>query len=117
SGEFPTIREPNAAPCGKARFGCWTCTVAKGGRTLKNLVSEGQIELKPLLEFRLWLDKYRYDPRYRWKRRRNGRQGLGPMTMQWRRMALEKLLSSQERSGFELISAEEIEAIRREWDN
>jgi DNA sulfur modification protein DndC len=117
SGECPAIREPTAAPCGKARFGCWTCTVAKGGTTLKNLIDAGEIQLQPLLEFRLWLDKYRYNPRYRWKRRRNGQRGLGPMTMQWRRMALEKLLSAQERSGFELISAEEIEAIRREWDN
>jgi DNA sulfur modification protein DndC len=41
SGECPTIREPNAAPCGKARFGCWTCTVAKNGTTLRNLVEAG----------------------------------------------------------------------------
>jgi DNA sulfur modification protein DndC len=116
SGECPTIREPTAAPCGKARFGCWTCTVAKGGTTLKNLIDAGEIQLRSLLEFRLWLDKYRYNPRYRWKRRRNGQRGLGPMTMKWRRMALEKLLSAQERSGFSLVSADEIEAIRREWD-
>jgi DNA sulfur modification protein DndC len=115
AGECPTIREPNAAPCGKARFGCWTCTVAKNGTTLRNLVEAGRTELTPLLEFRLWLDKYRYDARYRWKNRRNGQPGLGPMSMRWRRMALRQLLQAQEHSQLELISPEEIEAIHFEW--
>lgn len=115
SGECPTIREPTAAPCGKARFGCWTCTVAKHGTTLRNLIAAGRPELQPLLDFRLWLDKYRYDPRYRWKRRRNGQRGLGPMTMKWRRMALEKLLVAQKQSGFRLIARDELEAITAEW--
>jgi DNA sulfur modification protein DndC len=117
SGECPTIREPNSAPCGKARFGCWTCTVAKKGATLRNLVEAGRSELGPLLDFRLWLDKYRYDPRYRWKRRRNGQVGLGPMTMRWRRMALEKLLNAQRDSGCSLITREELEVIALEWKN
>jgi DNA sulfur modification protein DndC len=29
SAECPTVRDVRGAPCGKARFGCWTCTVAK----------------------------------------------------------------------------------------
>lgn len=116
SGECPTIREPRSAPCGKARFGCWTCTVAKHGTTLRNMIeSGGRDELLPLLEFRLWLDKYRYDPRYRWKSRRNGQAGLGPMTMRWRRMALRKLLHAQAQSGLSLISAEEHDAVHMEW--
>jgi DNA sulfur modification protein DndC len=115
AGECPTIREPNAAPCGKARFGCWTCTVAKHGTTLKNLIEAGRTELAPLLEFRLWLDKYRYDSRYRWRNRRNGQPGLGPMTMRWRRMALNRLLRAQEYSRLSLISSEELNAIQSEW--
>lgn len=115
SGECPTIREPNAAPCGKARFGCWTCTVAKHGTTLRNLIDAGRNELEPLLQFRLWLDKYRYDPRYRWKNRRNGQPGLGPMTMNWRRMALRRLLRAQKDSNSNLILPEELEAIELEW--
>lgn len=56
SGECPTIRDVRGAPCGKARFGCWSCTVAKNGTTLRNLVASGHTNLEPLLEFRLWLD-------------------------------------------------------------
>jgi DNA sulfur modification protein DndC len=115
SGECPTIRDPDAAPCGAARFGCWTCTVAKNGTTLRNLIQSGRVELIPLLEFRLWLDKYRNDENYRWKTRRNGKPGLGPMTMRWRRMALEKLIKAEAASGFSLIDEAEIEAIKNEW--
>lgn len=117
SGECPTIREVKSAPCGKARFGCWTCTVAKNGVTLRNLVASGNNHLKPLLRFRLWLDKERNNPQYRWSRRRNGAPGLGPMTMAWRRRALKKLLQAQVESGLELVSSDEIRAIRREWAN
>jgi DNA sulfur modification protein DndC len=38
SAECPTVRDVRGAPCGKARFGCWTCTVAKNGVTLRNLI-------------------------------------------------------------------------------
>ncbi len=55
SGECPTVREVRGAPCGKARFGCWTCTVAKNGVTLRNLIASGYDNLQPLLRFRLWL--------------------------------------------------------------
>ena len=39
SDECPTVRDTKGAPCGKARFGCWTCTVAKNGVTLRNLIA------------------------------------------------------------------------------
>lgn len=115
SGECPTVREVKGAPCGKARFGCWTCTVAKHGVTMRNLIESGETSLKPLLRYRLWLESDRSNPRYRWPMRRNGRPGLGPMTLQWRQMALAKLLEAQNESGFRLITAEEIQAIRQEW--
>jgi DNA sulfur modification protein DndC len=115
SGECPTIRDVKGAPCGKARFGCWTCTVAKNGTTLRNLVANGHTNLEPLLEFRLWLERHRNDPRFRRTRRRNGAPGPGPMTLPWRRLALKKLLETQERSGLQLISDEELTAIKKEW--
>lgn len=116
SGECPAIREEHGAPCGKARFGCWTCTVAKNGTTLRHLIGAGHSSLAPLLEFRLWLDKYRNNPRYRWKNRRNGQKGPGPMTLTWRRMALDKLLVCQQKSGMNLISQTEENAIRECWE-
>jgi len=115
SAECPTVREMQGAPCGKARFGCWTCTVAKNGVTLRNLIAHGEHRLEPLLEFRLWLERERNKKTNRWPRRRNGEPGLGPMTLAWRRRALRKLLNTQERSGLELISQDEIVAIQREW--
>lgn len=115
SEECPTVRDEKGAPCGRARFGCWTCTVAKGGVTLRNLIANGEERLEPLLRYRLWLEAERNKPRYRWKRRRNGSPGPGPMTLQWRRLALRKLLKVQEECGFRLISDDEVEAIRQEW--
>jgi len=115
SGECPTVRDSKGAPCGKARFGCWTCTVAKNGVTLRNLIAHGQHELEPLLRFRLWLDQERDNPRFRWPSRRNGAPGLGPMTLEWRHLALSKLLTAQTDSGLKLIDSEEISAIEREW--
>lgn len=38
------------------------------------------------------------------------------MTLEWRRVALHKLLKSQEQSGLNLIGAEEISEIHREWE-
>lgn len=115
AAECPTVRDVKGAPCGKARFGCWTCTVAKNGVTLRNLISNGEHRLKPLLRFRLWLERERNDPRYRWTTRRNGNPGLGPMTLEWRRIALCKLLKAQEQSGLNLIEEEEISQIHKEW--
>lgn len=115
SGECPAVRDIRGAPCGKARFGCWTCTVAKNGTTLRNLIAHGEHRLKPLLEFRLWLERERNNPLYRWPKRRNGEDGLGPMTKGWRRLALRKLLRAQAESGLSLIDSDEVAAIHREW--
>jgi DNA sulfur modification protein DndC len=117
SGECPTLREIKGAPCGKARFGCWTCTVAKHGTTLKNLIASGEQQLEPLLRFRLWLERERSNPINRWQHRRNGNPGLGPMTLKWRRTALHKLLQTERQSGLKLIDSDEIKAIQREWES
>ena len=116
SGKCPTVRDLKGAPCGRARFGCWTCTVAKNGVTLRNLIESGHDSLKPLRRFRMWIEKERSNPRYRWPKRRNGRIGLGPMTLTWRRMALRRLLKAQEESGLQLIDSDELLAIQLEWD-
>ena len=115
SEECPTVRDVKGAPCGKARFGCWTCTVAKGGVTLKNLIASGDKRLKPLLDFRLWLEQERNNPEFRHRKRRNGQAGPGPMTLQWRKRALRRLLSAEKRSGFKLLCAAELRAIQKEW--
>lgn len=115
AGECPTVRDAKGAPCGKARFGCWTCTVAKNAVTLRNLVNSGARDLKPLLDFRLWLGSTRDSPSNRWRRRRNGSRGPGPMTLSWRRLGLSKLLEAQAQSGLPLIGEDEIAAIHSAW--
>ena len=115
ASEYPEMRNDHGAPYGKARFGCWPCTVAKHGITLRNLINSGKEDLIPLLDFRLWLESERNNPNNRWKRRRNGQAGLGPMTLSWRRKALDKLKLAQERSGFVLIKNDEIDEIIKTW--
>jgi DNA sulfur modification protein DndC len=115
ASRYPTRRGPFGAPSGQARFGCWTCTVAKHGVTLRNLIRSGQEELAPLLEFRLWLEAERNNPENRWKVRRNGQVGLGPMTLEWRREALKRLVAAEQESGFVLIERPEIAEIIRFW--
>ena len=115
ASESPSLRGSNGAPSGRARFGCWTCTVAKHGVTLRNLIASGRTELAPLLDFRLWIEAERKKPRNRWRRRRNGAPGPGPMTKQWRKTALDKLLAAQRESAHALIAPEEIKEIERIW--
>jgi DNA sulfur modification protein DndC len=61
------------------------------------------------------MEKERNNPMNRWPERRNGKPGPGPMTLEWRRVALSELLKTQEQSGLNLIDSEEIAAIHREW--
>lgn len=115
AGECPTIRDPVSPPCGAARFGCWNCTVAKKTDTLDNFALAGDARYGLLKDYRVWLHQSRSEERNRWKRRRNGQLGLGPMTLAWRRTALDKLLKLEQGTGFSLISDEEIESINAMW--
>lgn len=99
-----------------ARFGCWTCTVVKRDRSLEALVDSGYPELQPLITFRERLREVSDTPEFRSKTRRNGVPGLGPLTYEAREMLLDELISTQEATGLELISAMEIVYIREQWE-
>ena len=115
AGECPTVRDPVSPPCGAARFGCWNCTVAKKTETLDHLALTHGSRYQRLRDYRVWLLASRNDEDFRWKRRRNGQPGLGPMTIEWRRTALDRLLALQTETGFSLITHDEIEEIRAMW--
>jgi DNA sulfur modification protein DndC len=115
-GECPIIRDPKGTPCGKGRFGCWTCTVVRKDKSVQALVDEGYSDLKPLLEFRNWLIKVRDDPNYRSMKRRNGAEGLGPFTLAARQEILQRLISAEKDSGYKLIEKDELEFIEKCWD-
>lgn len=111
--------------CGNSRFGCWVCTVVKEDKSLNGFIKSGHRELIPLAEFRTWLMEIRDIDKYREKKRRNGTvyetkngdMGYGPFTWEARKLILTKLLETQKKMGYELISISELKAIDEIWDD
>jgi DNA sulfur modification protein DndC len=116
SGECPIIKDPKGSPCGKGRFGCWTCTVVRKDKAVQSLVEEGYTQLEPLLSFRNWLIQIRDNPAYREKKRRNGQNGPGPFTVKARKEIFFKLLEAEQLSGYKLLTQEEIVFIKECWE-
>ena len=117
-GECPFVVSNNDAPsCGtsSARFGCWTCTVVEKDNSLESLIRAGHDHLTPLAEYRNRLKSVSGNPDYRCKIRRNGQPGLGPLTLEARRILLDELLAAQKEVGIDLISDYEIRLVREQW--
>jgi DNA sulfur modification protein DndC len=118
-GECPLIPEKNKFynGCGM-RFGCWVCTVVKEDKTLKNQAQESEV-LKKLHEFRNWLLEFSLDPQNRLPFRRNGKpaiNGKGMLTLKAREEILKRLQELEKHTKMQLISPEEIEEIRKIWE-
>ena len=117
-GECPfVVSEADSPSCGStsARFGCWTCTVVDKDNSLNGLIDSGFEYLEPLSGFRERLKAVSNMPEYRSKTRRNGQPGLGPLTMEARRMLLDELFQVQAQTGLELITDHEVRLIRDWW--
>lgn len=107
-----------------SRFGCWCCTMVKEDKSLQNFIDKGSKELIPLRDFRNELLKMRENRKYRESKRRNGAVykksdgsfGLGPFTLEARKMILEKLLNLENETGLELITEAELKVIDKMWD-
>lgn len=118
-GECPFVMTTGDAPsCGtsSARFGCWTCTVVDKDKSLSAMIDAGHEHLEPLAEFRNRLKKISETPDCRSKIRRNGQPGLGPFTLEARRMLLDELLALRAQTGQPLISDHEVRLIREQWE-
>lgn len=123
-GDCNVALNPEAASCGKTRFGCWVCTVVSKDKSMDNMLkNEEDMWMRPLHEFRNLLEEYR-DPESgkRQPRRRNGQKSIGPFKLETRKELLEKLLSTEqalkiELAGKTLIKDEEIIQIQEEWLN
>ncbi len=118
-GECPLIPEKGngKSGCG-SRFGCWVCTVVKEDKTLKNQAQESEV-LRKLYEFRNWLLEFSFDLRNRLPFRRNGKpaiNGKGMLSLKAREEILNKLQKLQHQTQMQLISQEEIEEIKRIWE-
>lgn len=94
------------------RFGCWNCSLVERDRTMEELSRKlPETPLAQLLEFRNLMveDAARRQNRLM----RNGH--VGPLSMEYRRELLSKLLTLQKRVGMEIVTDEEIAEIKRLW--
>lgn len=114
--ECTAIKTEKEKACGSSRFGCWTCTVVRKDKSVANMISNGYEELAELYNFRNWIYNFRDDKKYRCKKRRNGVVGLGPFTIEARKLILEKLKYAEKKSGFTLIDKDELKKIYELWD-
>jgi DNA sulfur modification protein DndC len=116
AGECFLVTSEGTDPCGNSRFGCWTCTVVDRDRSLEGLIQSGRGDYQELADLRDWLIKIR-DGRheYRMEQRKNGQDGIGPLRPNVRRELLERVTDLNARCDFELISTDEVRAIRLVW--
>lgn len=127
-GECPFVMSQADTPScgsGSSRFGCWTCTVVEKDNSLTSLIDAGFEHLEPLAHFRERLKEMSNLPQFRSKTRRNGQSGLGPLTLEARRLLLEELLAIRDHlrnthedgtdDAYELISDHEVRMIREQW--
>lgn len=113
---------------GNSRFGCWCCTMVKEDKSLQNFINKSNEEdarkLTLLRDFRNKLLEMREDANMRDHKRRNGTVykkadgtfGMGPFTLDARRIILEGLLDLENKTGLELITREELKVIDKMWD-
>ena len=118
---------PEAASCGKTRFGCWVCTVVSKDKSMENMMrNKGDEWMEPLHHFRNKLEAYRDTQGLgkvkRQQRRRNGQKSIGPFLLSTRKELLEELLTIEKTltdlgkmGGKTLISDDEIAQIQQEW--
>jgi DNA sulfur modification protein DndC len=113
--ECPVFQETKGTPCGKGRFGCWTCTVVRKDKSVQEMINNGHDELIPLFEFRNWISKFRDNKNYRCTVRRNGKTGLGPITLRGRKIILEKLTALERETGVKILDMGERSLIHKLW--
>lgn len=131
--ECPIMYEKDLPTCGKSRFGCWVCTMVESDKSMEAMITNDDEKawMSPMLEFRDYFGDEQKDRDRRQFRRRNGKlsgsyQRLyhGPYTKETRKEWLEELLEVQktvrelcpnEYKDIELISIQELRAIRRIW--
>ncbi len=113
---------------GNSRFGCWCCTMVKEDKSLQNFINKSSDDdvrvLTALRDFRNWLLEMRESRMFRDRKRRNGAVykksdgsfGLGPFTLEARRIILRRLLELENETRLDLITEAELKVIDRMWD-
>ena len=132
-GECPMMIEKDLPSCGKSRFGCWVCTMVEKDKSMEAMIANDDEKawMTPLLEFR---NKFGDESKDRERRSFRKMQGYltgsykqlhhGPYKKEIREEWLRELLEIQrninengpeEFADLELITMEELQAIRRIW--
>ncbi len=133
--ECPMMVEKDLPSCGRSRFGCWVCTMVERDKSMEAMISNDDEKawMTPLLEFRNKFGNEEADRDRRSFRKLGGfLQGSygqlhhGPYKKEIREEWLRDLLSIQvdiNKNGpeafrdLELITIQELRAIRRIWVN
>ena len=131
--ECPLMVEKDLPSCGKSRFGCWVCTMVEKDKSMEAMIANDDEKawMTPLLEFRNEFGDESKDRERRSFRKMGGfLQGSygqlhhGPYLKKYREAWLRHLLEMQveinvdgpeEFENLELITNEELRAIRRIW--
>lgn len=141
-GECPMVIDETTPSCGNSRFGCWTCTVVTRDRAMESLIQNGEQWMTPLLKYRNILSRStspKLKKKYRNHIRRDGRLAFktlkedkervltddyttGPYKLKYRQQAMRLLLNIQKQFNdqgrdVELITVDELHAVRHEWLN
>ena len=141
-GECPMVIDETTPSCGNSRFGCWTCTVVTRDRAMESLIQNGEQWMTPLLKYRNILSRStspKLKKKYRNHIRRDGRLAFktlkedkervltddyttGPYKLKYRQHAMRLLLNIQKQFNdqgrdVEVITVEELHAVRHEWLN
>lgn len=135
-GECPLVVDTSTPSCGDSRFGCWVCTLVDQDKSMHAMIRNDEEKewMLPLLELRNRLDPPKTpegDRPLRDFRRMNGAVQLfhdrpipGPYTQEARESWLSQVLEAQQHvrargpeavKDIDLITVEELEAIRRIW--
>lgn len=131
-GECPLVVDTTTPSCGDSRFGCWTCTLVDQDKSMSAMIQNDEEKewMLPLLELRNELDVVDDKPLRDWRRMHGGvmlfhdQPVHGPYTQASREHWLRRVLEAQtwirnegpeQMRAMELITMEELHAIRRLW--
>ena len=134
-GECPLVLDASTPSCGNSRFGCWVCTMVEEDKSMAAMIKndEEKAWMLPMLEFRNEIADRRADWDRRDFRRKDGRLTYntnagrlvhGPYKQEVREYFLRRLLRVEkliheigpvEIQCTPLITAEELQAIRKIW--
>jgi 3'-phosphoadenosine 5'-phosphosulfate sulfotransferase (PAPS reductase)/FAD synthetase len=112
-GECPFVIETGTQSCGKSRFGCWVCTVVDRDKSMENFISNGQVWMTELLNFRNWLYEIRQGNNQYVPNRIRSKAKFSGFLLGTRTRILQKLLDLQAGLNVQLIDDEELAMVHQ----